>query len=172
MWTVGRYRPVEPLEAETTLEPMARDDLRADLHAQVLKGIGQGALPLLGCAPEKGAGAYYPVSVLGGVRPDMTVGHEELFGPVFAILRVRDEAEAVRVANDTKFGLGASVWTCDAARGERVARQIQAGAVFVNGFVKSDPRLPFGGIKDSGYGRELSHLGLYEFLNIKTVWIR
>jgi len=170
--TVGRYRNGDPLDEQTTLAPLAREDLRDDLHVQVLGSIEQGARPVLGCTLEKGVGAYYPVSILDGVRPDMVAGHEELFGPVIAILRVRDEAEAVRIANDTTFGLGASVWTRDAVRGERVARQIQAGAVFVNGLVKSDPRLPFGGIKDSGYGRELSRLGLYEFQNIKTVWIR
>jgi len=170
--TVGRYRHGDPLDERTTLAPMARNDLRDDLHAQVIKSIEEGARPVLGCGPEKGAGAYYPVSILDGIRPDMTAGREELFGPVIAILRARDEAEAIRVANETTFGLGGSVWTGDTGRGERVARQIQAGAVFVNGLVKSDPRLPFGGIKDSGYGRELSSLGMHEFLNIKTVWIR
>ncbi|MBI1195805.1 MAG: aldehyde dehydrogenase family protein [Gammaproteobacteria bacterium] len=169
---VGRYRCGDPLNEATTLAPLARKDLRDDLHDQVRRSIGQGARPVLGCVPEEGEGAYYPVSILDGVRPDMTAAREELFGPVIPIIRVRDEAEAIRVANDTNFGLGGSVWTADIGRGERVARQIQAGAVFVNGLVKSDPRLPFGGIKDSGYGRELSYLGLHEFLNIKTVWIR
>ncbi len=169
---VGRYHHGDPLDEQTTLAPLARKDLLDDLHDQVLKSIEQGARPVLGCTPVKGVGANYPVSILDGVRPNMTAGREELFGPVFSILRVRDEAAAIRIANDTTFGLGASVWTGDTDRGERIARQIQAGAVFVNGLVKSDPRLPFGGVKDSGYGRELSYLGLYEFLNIKTVWIR
>lgn len=170
--SVGRYRCGNPLHETTTLAPLARKDLRDELHDQVRRTIEQGARPVIGCAPEDGEGVYYPVSILDGVRPNMTAAREELFGPVIPIIRVRDEAEAVRIANDTAFGLGGSVWTADVGRGERIARQIQAGAVFVNGLVKSDPRLPFGGIKDSGYGRELSYLGLHEFLNIKTVWIR
>jgi len=97
---------------------------------------------------------------------------EELFGPVAIVIRARDEADALRIANESEFGLGGSVWTRDSARGERVARQVQSGCTFVNGFVKSDPRLPFGGVKRSGYGRELSHHGIMEFVNAKTIWIR
>jgi succinate-semialdehyde dehydrogenase/glutarate-semialdehyde dehydrogenase len=106
------------------------------------------------------------------VKPGTRAYHEELFGPVASVIRALDEEDAVRIANDCDFGLGGSVWTRDSARGERVARQLECGCAFVNGLVKSDPRLPFGGIKHSGYGRELSRLGIHEFVNAKTVWIR
>ena len=123
---------------------------------------GQGARVLLGGEPGQGATAY-PATLLDGVAPGMPAWDEELFGPVASILRVSDEAEALRVANDTRYGLGASVWTTDANRGERFARQIDAGACFVNSLVKSDVRLPFGGTKASGFGRELAEHGLHEF---------
>jgi len=111
-------------------------------------------------------------SILDRVAPGMPAWSEELFGPVALIIRAADEDEAVRIANDTDFGLGGSIWTNDSARGERIARQLECGCAFVNGMVKSDPRLPFGGIKHSGYGRELSQLGIREFVNAKTIWIR
>src|SRR5690606_13856104 len=116
-------------------------------------------------------GAYYEASILAGVTEKMRAWREELFGPVAIVIRVRDEAEALRVANDVSFGLGGSVWTRDAARGERFALGLECGAAFVNAMVKSDPRLPFGGVKDSGYGRELSWHGMREFVNAKAVWI-
>ena len=116
-------------------------------------------------------GAYYAASILADVDDRMRAWREELFGPVAIVIRVRDEAEALRVANGTSFGLGGCVWTQDAQRGERFALQLQCGAAFVNGMVKSDPRLPFGGVKSSGYGRELSHHGIREFVNAKTVWM-
>jgi len=121
--------------------------------------------------PMPDSSCFYAPTILTHVRPGMPVYHEETFGPVAAIIRVKDEEEAIAVANDTEFGLGGSVWTRDLQRGESVARRIETGAVFVNGLVKSDPRLPFGGMKKSGFGRELSHYGIKEFVNIKTVWI-
>ena len=156
----------DPLIEANRIGPMARHDLRDELHQQVIDSIDQGAIAVTGCAPIEGPGAYYRPSILDRVRP------EELFGPVASIIRARDEADAIRIANDTDFGLGGSVWTQDIARGEAIARQLQCGAAFVNGLVKSDPRLPFGGIKNSGYGRELSHHGIHEFVNAKTIWIR
>ncbi|HZF98680.1 MAG TPA: NAD-dependent succinate-semialdehyde dehydrogenase [Pseudoxanthomonas sp.] len=160
----------DPNDESTTLGPMARQDLRDELHRQVGASIQAGARPLLGCEPDA-SHAGYPASILDDVKPGMPAYDEELFGPVASILRVKDEAEAVRVANDTRFGLGGSVWTGDAARGERVARQLQCGAAFVNTVVKSDVRMPFGGIKRSGYGRELAEHGIHEFVNIKTVYV-
>ncbi|HLF23404.1 MAG TPA: NAD-dependent succinate-semialdehyde dehydrogenase [Burkholderiales bacterium] len=165
-------RPGNPMKADTTLAPMARADLRDELHRQVQDSIAAGARPLLGCRPLPGPGAFYAASILDQVRPGMRAYDEELFGPVAIVLRARDEADALRIANDSRFGLGASVWTRDPKRGERFARHMQAGSCFVNGIVKSDPRLPFGGVKDSGYGRELSVHGIREFVNIKTVWIK
>ena len=162
----------DPLSEDVTLAPMARLDLRDDLHQQVIESISKGAVAVTGCSPMAGQGAYYPASILDQVAPNMRAYREELFGPVALILRAKDEADAIRIANDSPFGLGGSVWTRDTARGERVARQLQCGAAFVNGMVKSDPRLPFGGIKNSGYGRELSHHGIREFVNAKTIWMR
>lgn len=161
----------DPQDEATTLAPMARQDLRDELHKQVQASIAKGAKPLLGCEPERDSHAGYPASILDNVTRGMPAYDEELFGPVAAILRVADEAEAVRVANDTTFGLGGSVWTADRARGERVACQLQCGAAFVNAIVKSDVRLPFGGIKRSGFGRELAEHGIHEFMNIKSVYV-
>jgi succinate-semialdehyde dehydrogenase / glutarate-semialdehyde dehydrogenase len=160
----------DPQQDSTTLAPLARRDLRDDLHKQVQASVDKGAKPLLGCEPD-GSYAAYPASILDHVRPGMPAYEEELFGPVASILRVRDEAEAIRVANDTSFGLGGSVWTGDAARGDRVARQLQVGAAFVNAIVRSDVRLPFGGTKRSGFGRELAEHGIHEFMNIKSVYV-
>jgi succinate-semialdehyde dehydrogenase/glutarate-semialdehyde dehydrogenase len=127
---------------------------------------------VLGGDVPPGPGAFYPPTVLTDVGPGMPAYEEELFGPVAAVIPVADEDEAIRVANDTVFGLGAAVFTRDAVRGERIAaRRLEAGAVFVNAFVRSDPRLPFGGIKESGYGRELASFGIREFVNIKTVYV-
>ena len=163
----------DPLEEGVDLGPQARPDLRDDLHGQVQKSIARGARVLLGCSVPPGKGAFYPPSVLTDVAPGMPAYDEELFGPVAAIIAVADEREAVRVANDTPFGLGAAVFTGDAARGERIAREeLEAGSCFVNAFVKSDPRLPFGGIKESGYGRELSGFGIREFVNVKSVFVK
>jgi succinate-semialdehyde dehydrogenase / glutarate-semialdehyde dehydrogenase len=160
----------DPQDDATTLAPMARDDLRDELHKQVQASIAKGAKPLLGCEPDASY-AGYPASILDAVVPGMPAYDEELFGPVASILRVADEAEAVRVANDTTFGLGGSVWTGDSERGNLVARQLQCGAAFVNAVVKSDARLPFGGTKRSGFGRELAEHGIHEFMNIKSVYV-
>ena len=162
----------DPLDENNRLGPMARHDLRDELHRQVVESIAQGARAITGCSPEGGDGAYYQPSILDHVKPGVLAYHEELFGPVASIIRAVDEADAVRIANDSDFGLGGSVWTQDAVRGERIARQLECGSAFVNGLVKSDPRLPFGGIKHSGYGRELGLLGMREFVNAKTIWIR
>lgn len=161
----------DPAREETQVGPMARADLREALQAQVLESIRLGAVPVLGCAPIDGPGYFYAPSILDQVRPGMPAYDEELFGPVAAVVRVRDEAEALAVANQHRYGLGGSVWTRDVARGERFARRLECGLAFVNGLVKSDPRLPFGGVKESGYGRELGAFGLREFTNIKTVWV-
>lgn len=165
-------RPGDPLDEATTLAPLARADLRDHLHAQVQDSVSAGAVARLGGHMLPGPGFYYAPTILDRVRPGMRAYGEELFGPVAVVLRAQDEAEAVRLANDSRFGLGASVWTRDTAKGERFARAFEAGSCFVNGMVKSDPRLPFGGIKDSGYGRELSAHGIREFVNVKTVWIK
>ena len=162
----------DPLDESTEVGPQARADLRDELHLQVQQSIAKGARCLLGGEVPDGAGAYYPPTVLTDVTAGMPAYDEELFGPVAAIISVRDEEEAIRVANDSSFGLGAAVFTGDVAKGERIAAErLEAGACFVNSFVKSDPRLPFGGIKESGYGRELSHFGIREFVNIKTVFV-
>ncbi len=169
---VESLMPGDPYDDDTTLAPMARVDLRDELHQQVRQSIAQGAVAVTGCDIVPGPGAFYQPSILDRIVPGNIAYTEEFFGPVALVLRARDERDAVRIANDSRFGLGGSVWTADSARGERIARQVQSGAVFVNGMVKSDPRLPFGGIKESGYGRELSHHGLREFVNAKTVWIK
>ncbi|OFV86801.1 MAG: succinate-semialdehyde dehydrogenase [Acidobacteria bacterium RBG_16_70_10] len=169
---VRARRMGDPLEEGVEVGPQARRDLRDELHRQVETSIARGARVLLGCAVPQGPGAFYPPSVLTGVGPGMPAHDEELFGPVAAVIAARDEGEAIRIANDTTFGLGAAVFTRDLARGERIAREeLQAGSCFVNSFVKSDPRLPFGGIKESGYGRELGSYGIREFVNVKTVYV-
>lgn len=169
---MAEVRMGDPLAEDTQLGPQARRDLRDDLHRQVRESVGAGAELILGGEVPEGPGAYYPASILTGVHKGMPAYDEELFGPVAAVIAVDDDDEAVRVANDSQFGLGAAVFTRDQARGERIAsRELQAGACFVNAFVRSDPRLPFGGVKRSGYGRELSEHGIREFVNIKTVYI-
>jgi succinate-semialdehyde dehydrogenase/glutarate-semialdehyde dehydrogenase len=139
----------------------------------VRESIQKGARLLLGGEVPDGPGAYYPPTVLTDVHRGMPAFDEETFGPVAAIIPVRNEAEAIRVANDTNFGLGAAVFTRDVERGERIAaEELEAGNCFVNALVRSDPRLPFGGIKESGYGRELSSFGIREFTNVKTVYVK
>jgi len=163
----------DPTDEETDLGPIARDDLRRNLHRQVTESVEGGARLLAGGEIPDGPGFFYPVTVLTDVVPGMPAYHEELFGPVAAILPAADEGDALRIANDTVYGLGAAVFTTDVEKGERLAREVlQAGSCFVNDFVRSDPRLPFGGIKNSGYGRELSVYGFREFVNVKTVWVR
>jgi succinate-semialdehyde dehydrogenase/glutarate-semialdehyde dehydrogenase len=163
----------DPLDEKTDVGPQARFDLRDDLHRQVQASARMGAERLLGGEIPPGKGAYYPPTVLANVRKGMPAFDEELFGPVAAIIPARDEKDAVRIANDSVFGLGAAVFTGDAVRGEIVAsNDLDAGSCFVNTFVRSDPRLPFGGVKESGYGRELSQYGIKEFVNIKTVYVK
>jgi len=162
----------DPMEEDTIVGPLARHDLRDYLHQQVLKSIEKGAKCLLGGKITEGRGAFYPPTVLANVKKGMPAYDEELFGPVAAIISVKDEEEAIRVANDTAFGLAAAIFTRDVAKGERIAvNRLETGCCFVNALVKSDPRLPFGGVKESGYGRELSHYGVKEFVNIKTIYI-
>ena len=161
----------DPRAEGVTLGPLARLDLRDSLHGQVQDALERGAKAFLGCEKPAGKGAFYPASILDGVRPGMRAWSEELFGPVASVIRVKDEVEALEVANATNFGLGGSVWTQDAERGEAFARQMACGSAFVNRMVKSDQRLPFGGVKRSGHGRELSIHGIHEFVNIKTLSI-
>ena len=163
----------DPLDENNDIGPQARHDLRDELHQQVQTSIKHGARCLLGGDLPDGPGAYYPPTVLTDVGPGQPAYDEELFGPVAAIVPAKSEDDAIGKANDTVFGLGAAVFTQDTARGERIATErLQAGSCFVNELVKSDPRLPFGGIKQSGYGRELSHYGIKEFVNIKTVYVK
>ena len=169
---MDEWKPDDPTKPDTKLGPMARQDLRDALHDQVQRSVKAGATLIVGGRIPDRPGAWYPPTVLADVAPGMPAYDEELFGPVAAILEARDEEDAIRVANDTSFGLGAAVYTRDAKRGERIAAErLDAGNCFVNGIVRSDPRLPFGGTKESGYGRELSPLGIREFTNRKTVWV-
>lgn len=162
----------DPMAEGVDLGPQARRDLRDELHAQVAESVRRGARVLLGGEVPAGPGAFYPPTVLTDVRPGMPAYDEELFGPVASVIEAADEADAIRIANDTPFGLGAAVFSRDVARAERLAaEELDAGSCFVNSSVKSDPRLPFGGIKESGYGRELAHFGIREFVNIKTVYV-
>lgn len=169
---IAVLRPGDPMEETTTLASLVSDEQRQALHVQVKESIARGAECVIGGQPIEGPGFFYAATLLDRVGPGMPAHDEELFGPVAAVIRVRDEEHAIAVANSSRFGLGGSVWTQDVARGEHVARRLECGCAFVNGIVKSDPRLPFGGIKASGYGRELAHHGLCEFLNAKTLWIR
>lgn len=162
----------DPLDGDVDVGPQAREDLRNDVHQQVTRSMEKGARCLLGGKVPEGPGFFYPPTVLTDVRRGMPAYNEEVFGPVAAILPVRDRQGAIRVANDSVFGLGAAVFTRDVAEGERLAREeLEAGSCFVNTFVRSDPRLPFGGIRDSGYGRELGRHGIREFVNTKTVYV-
>jgi len=161
----------DPMDETTKVGPQARPDLMEQLHEQVDASVDAGATVLTGGEPLDGEGAFYPPTVLTDVPAGCPADSEETFGPVAAVYEVTDEAEAVDLANDTEFGLGASIWTGDRDRGERVAGRIDAGCVYINQLVKSDPRVPFGGVGISGYGRELSEAGIKEFVNRKTVWV-
>jgi len=163
----------DPFEEDVDLGPMVNETARDEIHNQVLMSVEKGAAILLGGKVPDNPGAYYPATVLGNVRPGMPAFDEELFGPVAAVIAAENEAEAIKLANQTPFGLGAAVFTSDIKKGEKIAsEQLEAGSCFVNDYVRSDPRLPFGGIKASGYGRELSSNGILEFVNSKTVYIR
>jgi succinate-semialdehyde dehydrogenase/glutarate-semialdehyde dehydrogenase len=161
----------DPMDPGTDVGPQARQDLLEDLHEQVRTSVAAGATVVTGGEPLDREGAYYPPTVLTDIPEGCPVDTQEVFGPVAAVYRVADEMAAVEKANDTAFGLGASLWTTDRERGERLAREIDAGCVYVNELVKSDPRVPFGGVGISGYGRELSEDGIKEFVNRKTVWV-
>jgi len=161
----------DPMDRDVTIGPMARETLRQTLHGQVERSVAQGARLCLGGKLIDGPGAFYPPTVLDHVTPGMTAFGEETFGPVAAIIRARDADHAVALANDSDYGLGAALWTGNLDRAKALSRRIEAGAVFINGMTASDPRYPFGGIKRSGYGRELGVYGIREFVNIKTVWI-
>ncbi|MDZ7682171.1 MAG: aldehyde dehydrogenase family protein [Fodinibius sp.] len=159
----------DPFDSSTDLGPMAREDLRDQLHKQVQDSIAAGASCELGGEIPARDGYFYPPTVLTNVSKGMPAYEEELFGPVASVIKVANEQEAIAVANDTDYGLGAAVFSADADRAEEIAaNDLEAGCCFVNAFVKSDPRLPFGGIKQSGYGRELSHVGIKEFVNIRA----
>jgi succinate-semialdehyde dehydrogenase/glutarate-semialdehyde dehydrogenase len=162
----------DPMDRAIDVGPLARPDLVDDLDDQVKRSVSAGATLLLGGKRPEGKGYFYEPTVLTHVKPGMAAFDEETFGPAAALIEAKDADEAVELANRSDFGLGASVWTGDPARGESLAPRIDAGAVFVNGIVKSDPRLPFGGVKRSGYGRELARHGIREFVNTKTVWVR
>ncbi len=163
----------DPCDEESTMGPMARTDLRDEIHQQVLDSVEKGAEVIIGGEIPLRKGAFYPPTILENVKPGMPAYDEELFGPVASVIKVKDEKEAIRVANDTEFGLGAAIFTSNIKMGENIAEiSIDAGCCFINDFVKSDPRLPFGGIKESGYGRELSAQGIKEFMNIKTIVVK
>jgi succinate-semialdehyde dehydrogenase/glutarate-semialdehyde dehydrogenase len=157
---------------EFPLPPMAREDLRNDTHTQVERSVAEGARLLLGGKIPPGPGYFYPATLLADARPGMTAFDEEIFGPVATVVKAKNTEDALALANLSSFGLGGAVFTRDAKKGESIARDgLEAGSCFVNDFVRSDPRLPFGGIKESGFGRELSEFGLLEFVNVKTVWV-
>lgn len=162
----------DPMDEKTQVGPLARKDLVDTIEDQVNDAVGKGAKVLAGGKRPEGKGYFYPPTILTNVNNSMKVVNEETFGPIAPVIVVKDEEEAIRVANNTEFGLGASIWTDDNEKGERLAKEIQAGNVFINTIVKSDPRMPFGGIKKSGIGRELSQYGIREFVNIKSVVIK
>jgi len=169
---VEQLKMGDPMKDDVYIGPQARHDLRDGVADQVDRTVAAGARLLTGGKIPDGPGAFYPPTVLAGVTEGMPAWSEELFGPVATLIRVKDEKEAIKVANGTSFGLAGSVWTCDMERGERIAAtEIESGAAFVNEMSKSDPRMPFGGIRDSGYGRELSVFGMREFVNIHSVWV-
>ncbi|MCF8363131.1 MAG: NAD-dependent succinate-semialdehyde dehydrogenase [Prolixibacteraceae bacterium] len=167
-----KYQPGDPMKKETMLAPLSKRNFVEEVHQQVADSVKMGAKIELGGMMTDNESCFYPATLITNVTTDMPVFKNETFGPVVAFIVVKNEKEAIEVANNSLFGLGAAIWTKDLAKGENISREIEAGAIFVNGLVKSDPRLPFGGIKNSGFGRELSHLGIKEFCKIKGVWVR
>jgi succinate-semialdehyde dehydrogenase/glutarate-semialdehyde dehydrogenase len=168
---VAALKVGNPMDRANQLGPLARADLVDELERQVNESVRLGARPLTGGRRIPGDGYYFEPTVLTNVRPGMPAYHEETFGPLAAVIRVKDAEDAVRVANDTDYGLGSNIWTSDIDRAKKLAERVEAGLVFINGMVASDARLPFGGVKRSGYGRELSEYGIKEFTNIQTVWV-
>jgi acyl-CoA reductase-like NAD-dependent aldehyde dehydrogenase len=167
----GKLKVGDPLDPETRIGPLARADLLDALEEQVEESVRRGARVVLGGKRLDGRGYFFEPTVLTGVDREMPAFRQETFGPVAAVIRAQDEREALELANDSEYGLGASLWTRDLERGRRLARKVESGSVFINGMVASDPRLPFGGVKRSGYGRELSSFGIREFTNIQTIWV-
>jgi succinate-semialdehyde dehydrogenase/glutarate-semialdehyde dehydrogenase len=161
-----------PMNISTELGPIAREDLLTELEMQVKQSVEKGAVILCGGNRISGQGFFYEPTIIGNVKKDTPAYNDEIFGPVASLIKAENEEETIKIANDTQFGLGASIWSNDIKKAKRIASKIESGSVFINGIVKSDPRLPFGGIKNSGYGRELSHYGIKEFVNIKSVWIK
>ncbi len=161
-----------PMDESTNIGPLATEKIRDEVAEQVKQSISMGATAVTGASIPDLPGAYYAPTILKDLVPGMPAYEQEIFGPVASVIIVKDEEEAIQVANNSQFGLGASIWTKDIERAQNMAARIEAGSVFINGMVKSDPRLPFGGIKKSGFGRELSHYGIKEFVNIKTVWVK
>ncbi len=167
----ARLKVGNPLEYDTKVGPLARKDLRDILDQQVQQSIQQGAKVLIGGKVREGKGNFYEPTILTNVTPGMPVFTDETFGPTAAVIRARDAEHALELANDSKFGLSSNLWTRNIERARQLATRIEAGGVFINGMTASDPRLPFGGVKSSGYGRELSSFGIQEFVNVQTVWI-
>jgi succinate-semialdehyde dehydrogenase/glutarate-semialdehyde dehydrogenase len=168
---MNKLKMGDPMDHATDMGPLARKDLLDNLQRQVDESVRAGATLVTGGKRADGQGYFYPPTILIDVRPGMPVFDEETFGPVAAVISAEDAGEAVQLANKSRFGLGASIWTKDLDRAEKLAADIEAGNVFINSVVRSDPRLPFGGIKNSGWGRELSEAGIKEFTNVKTVWV-
>lgn len=169
---VARLRLGDPFDKQTDVGPLATEQILHDVEEQVRASLAQGARLVHGGKRREGVGYYYQPTILSAVTKDMPVLREEVFGPVFPVIGVENEAEAVALANESSYGLGATIFSKDLSKAKEIAARIEAGAVFINNQVKSDPRLPFGGVKKSGYGRELSHYGIKEFVNTKTVWVR
>jgi succinate-semialdehyde dehydrogenase/glutarate-semialdehyde dehydrogenase len=168
---VGRLSVGDPMDPSTDVGPLARRDLLDEVADQVDRAVKGGAEVLVGGRRGEGPGFFYEPTVLGAVDEGSVAFREEIFGPVASVIEAEDADDALRLANRTPFGLGGAVFTADLARGERFARGMQVGCAFVNGMVKSDPRLPFGGIRESGYGRELAGFGIRAFVNVKSIWI-
>ncbi len=166
-WPIGN-----PVDTTTKIGPLARKDLLQDIEFQVADAVSKGAKLICGGQSLSGNGHYYPPTIITHITKEMRLYREETFGPVFSVFVVKNEDDAIAFANDSEFGLGGSLWTQNKEKGISLARKIESGAIFVNGMTKSDPRLPFGGIKKSGFGRELSHYGIKEFVNMKTIWVK
>lgn len=162
----------DPMDESTELGPIAREDLLYELDALVKESVSKGAKILTGGKILPGRGFYYAPTILDNLKKGMSAYDEEIFGPVASLIKAKDVEDAIRIANDSPLGLGASIWTGNIQKAKEIATEIESGSVFINGMVKSDPRLPFGGVKNSGYGRELSHYGIKEFVNIKSIWIK